>query len=76
MKMLNGDEAAKYLWGPDGKSGTLDSWRWQRRGPRFIKVGRLVRYRESDLDAYLEGRTQESDLEPLAEPDRLTTAYR
>ena len=28
---------------------TLAQWRSQRRGPHFTKVGRLVRYRLSDL---------------------------
>jgi len=36
---------------------TLQSWRYAGRGPRFIKVGRLVRYRNADVDAYLEAHT-------------------
>ena len=40
---------------------TLDNWRSQGRGPRFIRVGRLVRYRLEDLEAYLESRTVETD---------------
>jgi predicted site-specific integrase-resolvase len=31
---------------------TLDQWRWQGRGPLFVKVGRLIRYREEDLEAF------------------------
>jgi len=27
--------------------------RRERRGPRFLKVGKLVRYRRSDIEAYL-----------------------
>jgi len=34
---------------------TLESWRWKKIGPRFIKVGRLARYRLADLVAYIEG---------------------
>jgi excisionase family DNA binding protein len=32
---------------------TLQSWRYSGRGPRYIKVGRLIRYRNADIDAYL-----------------------
>ena len=28
-------------------------WRLERRGPAFMKVGALVRYRPEDLDAWL-----------------------
>jgi predicted DNA-binding transcriptional regulator AlpA len=27
--------------------------RRERRGPRFVKVGRMVRYRRADVEAYL-----------------------
>jgi predicted DNA-binding transcriptional regulator AlpA len=36
---------------------TLSYWRSQGQGPRFIKVGHLVRYRPSDVDAWLRTRT-------------------
>ena len=35
---------------------TLNQWRSQRRGPAFVKVGRLVRYRLADLDAWLQAQ--------------------
>lgn len=34
-------------------SVTATKWRAQAKGPPFIKVGRLVRYRMSDVDAWL-----------------------
>ena len=37
---------------------TLQSWRYERRGPRYIKIGRLVRYRSADVDAYLNAQTR------------------
>jgi excisionase family DNA binding protein len=37
---------------------TLQSWRYAGRGPRFIKLGRLVRYRNADVDAYLQAHTR------------------
>lgn len=45
---------------------TLQSWRVIGGGPRFIKVGRSVRYRRRDLDAYLEARTVGSTSEVAA----------
>ena len=37
---------------------TLQSWRYEGRGPRYIKLGRLVRYRNADIDAYLISQTR------------------
>lgn len=36
---------------------TLQSWRYAGRGPRFIKLGRMVRYRAGDVEAYLRANT-------------------
>ena len=33
-------------------------WRLQRRGPMFIKLGSLVRYRRDDVDQWLATRPQ------------------
>lgn len=49
------DEAAAYL---GVEASTLAIWRCTKRYPLpYIKVGRLVRYRKSDLDAFLASRT-------------------
>jgi predicted DNA-binding transcriptional regulator AlpA len=32
---------------------TLQSWRYTGRGPRYLKLGRLIRYRNVDVDAFL-----------------------
>lgn len=32
---------------------TLQSWRYAGRGPRYMKLGRLIRYRNVDVDAFL-----------------------
>jgi predicted DNA-binding transcriptional regulator AlpA len=37
---------------------TLQSWRYGGRGPRFIKLGRMIRYRNVDIDAYLRANTR------------------
>ena len=54
-ELFNSDQAAAYI----GVSpGTLEVWRCTKRYQiPFIKVGRLVRYRKSELDSFLEQRT-------------------
>ena len=37
---------------------TLQNWRSTGKSPKFIKVGRSVRYRLSDLKAWLEAKTR------------------
>ncbi len=32
---------------------TLRRWRLEKRGPRFVKVGALVRYRPEDLEQWM-----------------------
>lgn len=49
-------QAAEYL---GLHARTLDNWRSQGRGPRYIRVGRRIVYRISDLEAYLDDRTVE-----------------
>jgi hypothetical protein len=31
---------------------TLERWRWQKRGPKYIKVGSRVRYRIEDVENF------------------------
>jgi excisionase family DNA binding protein len=46
------------------KEGTLANWRWQRRGPRFLRVGRRVRYRLADIAAWIEAQTRTTTCDP------------
>ena len=48
------------------KPKRLDDWRWKGLGPKFIKIGSLVRYRHRDVLAFLDAqtRTSTSDLGP------------
>jgi predicted site-specific integrase-resolvase len=39
---------------------TLRNWRWQGSGPPFVKMGRSVRYRLTDLADWLDERTRTS----------------
>jgi excisionase family DNA binding protein len=54
-ELLNSDQAATYI---GVAPGTLEVWRCTKRYQiPFIKVGRLVRYRKSELDNFLDHRT-------------------
>lgn len=55
-KLLTPDETAERL---GVLTKTLDVWRCtQRYNLPYVKVGRLVRYRESDIEAFIESRLQ------------------
>lgn len=49
--LLTPDQAAAYLQLPVRQ---LQTWRYLHTGPAYIKAGRAVRYRRSDLDAWLD----------------------
>ena len=34
----------------------LRRWRFEGRGPRYIHIGRLVRYRPADVEAWLDAQ--------------------
>ncbi len=53
IKMMTTTEAAQYV--RLGKP-TLDRFRVTGEGPAFCKLGGAVRYRQQDLDAWLESR--------------------
>jgi excisionase family DNA binding protein len=54
-RLLTRTEAAEYL---RLKPQTLAAWACVRRySLRFVRCGRAVRYRQSDLDAFLAERT-------------------
>ena len=38
--------------------------RREGRGPRFLKLGKMVRYRRSDVEAYLKAHTVEPKVRP------------
>jgi len=45
-------------------AATLRKWRWEGKGPKFVKIGRKVVYRQSDIDEYIQSqiRSSTSDL--------------
>jgi len=48
--LLNEAQAADHL---NVSNRTMQCWRLQGRGPVFVKLGKAVRYRPEDLDAYV-----------------------
>lgn len=52
-EFLTETEAASFL---RVKRQTLSNWRWAHTGPKFFRIGlRMVRYRRTDLVAFVEG---------------------
>jgi excisionase family DNA binding protein len=57
-ELLDEKQAAEHL---TVSPGTLSVWRSTGRyNLPFVKVGRMVRYRLSDLDAWLEARARDT----------------
>jgi predicted DNA-binding transcriptional regulator AlpA len=50
-ELLNETELAKKL---RVSLACLRRWRLEKRGPAFVKIGPLVRYRLEDLDSWLQ----------------------
>jgi excisionase family DNA binding protein len=44
----------------------VNKWRLYGRGPQYMKVGRVVRYRRADIAAYLESCTRDSTSQQTA----------
>ena len=60
--LLTETEAAEYL---SLTNRALQAWRCQGRGPRFVKISaRAIRYRLSDLEAWVEDRLRRSTSDP------------
>lgn len=53
LRMLNDRQAAGFL---NVGLQTMRNWRTQRRGPDYHRLGRSIRYSESDLRKFLESR--------------------
>lgn len=49
-EILDTETAAAYL---KLSPYTLERWRWSGEGPNYLKLGRSVRYRKEDLDAFV-----------------------
>lgn len=57
---LTRQKAAEFL---NLKKCTLEAWAIRGGGPAFVKFGRAVRYRVSDLEAYIRTQTRQNTIE-------------
>lgn len=64
--MLRTEQAAKIL---DVTKSTLESWRCRGGGPSFVRYGRAIRYREEDLDLFIESKVRSNTSEVLPARD-------
>ena len=64
MKDLLSTNQAAPLAGVKAK--TLENWRCLGLGPKFVRVGRLVRYDPEDIRIWREARKASSTSDPLA----------
>jgi len=62
MDVLRTNEAAGYI---GLRKSTLEAWRCRGGGPIFLKLGKAVRYRKEDLDAFISARTRTSTSQTL-----------
>lgn len=49
--LLTPAQVGNYLGVP---LGTLANWRYQGRGPTYVRLGRHVRYRAQDITAWID----------------------
>jgi excisionase family DNA binding protein len=54
--LLSVNDLAVYL---DVPVATIYAWRYHRQGPRGLKIGRHVRYRQGDVDRWIDERVQD-----------------
>lgn len=57
MKLLTTPEAAYFL---SVSPGTMKVWRSRNVGPKFIKINRLVRYNQKDLESFVKKQLKKS----------------
>jgi hypothetical protein len=55
QQLLNEAETAQRL---RCTVAALRRWRRERRGPRFVRMGRLIRYSETALIEFIESHTE------------------
>lgn len=65
------ENEASGLTGGAVKPGTFQQWRWNGRGgPRWYKFGHKVRYRRSDVRAWIESQARIPAATQIANAER------
>ncbi|ALU40952.1 hypothetical protein AS188_00415 [Kocuria flava] len=59
-QLLTPAELAKHL---HSAPATLAQWRYRGKGPKFVKVGRKVLYRASDVNDWIAAQTVQGTAE-------------
>ena len=62
--LLTLDDLAEYLQIP---KRTIHGWRYRREGPTAIRVGKHLRYRQSDVVDWLDEQRQRDTHKPVRE---------
>lgn len=62
--LLTLDDLAEYLQIP---KRTIHGWRYRREGPTAIRVGKHLRYRQSDVVDWLDEQRQRDTRKPVRE---------
>lgn len=60
-RLMTTEQVADYLTVP---VATIYNWRVQGEGPRASRVGRHLRFRRSDVDAWLDAQAEQPHREP------------
>lgn len=64
--MIRTEQAAAIL---DVKKSTMEAWRCRGGGPLFVRYGRAIRYREEDLDRFIESKVRKNTSEYSRTPE-------
>ena len=64
--MIRTEQAAKIL---DVKKSTMEAWRCRGGGPPFVRYGRAIRYREEDIDRFIESKVRRNTSECPRTPE-------
>lgn len=54
IELLTTEQTAEEL---GVKPATVEKWRYNNKGPAFIRIGGFVRYRPSAIEDYLQSQT-------------------
>lgn len=57
--LMNTEEAASYL---RLSAQTLAKWRCYKRGPRFVRLGGAVFYRQTELDEFITANVTQKEV--------------
>ena len=58
MKLLQGEDVAELLGVP---VATLANWRASGKGPPYLRVGRHVRYRATDVETWIDSQVRDPE---------------